>query len=83
MAKGTAGALDRLRTLCLSYPETSEASSWGRPHFRAGKKTFLAFEQVGGRPSIALRLPPSEIERLLTVLRHSLRARPVGQHVGR
>jgi len=30
--------LTRLRALCLAYPETSEASSWGHPNFKAGKK---------------------------------------------
>jgi predicted DNA-binding protein (MmcQ/YjbR family) len=58
--------IDRLRALCLAYPATSEATSWGHPNFRAGKKTFVAFERVKGRPSIAFRLLPSDAERLLT-----------------
>ena len=32
------GILQRLRLLCLSFPETSERSSWGHPNFRAGRK---------------------------------------------
>ncbi len=55
----------RLRALCLALPETSERASWGHPNFRAGKKTFAAFEIVGGRPSIAFRLPPGEVEQLV------------------
>ena len=58
-------AIDRLRTLCLAYPETSETASWGHPNFRAGKKTFVAFEPIKGRPSIAFRLTSTEVERLL------------------
>ena len=58
--------LDKLRALCLSYPETSETASWRHPNFKAGKKTFVAFEQVKGRPSIAFRLDPQDVERLLT-----------------
>lgn len=58
--------LDRLRTICLSYPETSETASWGHPNFKAGKKVFVAFEQVEGRPSIAFRLAQRDVERLLT-----------------
>src|SRR5260221_9367422 len=54
----------RLRRLCLAFPETREASSWGHPNFRAGKKIFCAFEIFGGRPSIAFRLTPSEANRL-------------------
>ena len=56
--------LTRLRTLCLSLPETRERSSWGHPNFLAGKKTFVAFERVQGRPSIAFRLDQADIERL-------------------
>src|SRR5687768_15646897 len=57
--------LRRLRSLCLSLPETREVSSWGHPNFKAGKKTFVAFERVKGRPSIAFRLEPDEVDRLL------------------
>jgi predicted DNA-binding protein (MmcQ/YjbR family) len=62
----TTRTLDRLRALCLAYPETSETSSWGHPNFKAGKKVFVAFEQVNGRASIAFRLPPQQIDRLLS-----------------
>jgi predicted DNA-binding protein (MmcQ/YjbR family) len=57
--------LARLRALCLSLPETSETASWGHPNFKAGKKTFVAFERVKGRASMAFRLEPDEVERLL------------------
>ena len=65
MAKKGRTILDRLRTLCLSYPEASEAPSWGHPNFKAGKKVFVAFEQIKGRPSIAFRLEPDDVDRLL------------------
>jgi len=57
--------LHKLRALCLALPETSEASSWGHPNFKAGSKTFVAFERVKGRASIAFRLEPPDVERLL------------------
>lgn len=57
--------LYRLRALCLALPETSERSSWGHPNFKAGSKTFVAFEPVQSRASIAFRLQPAEVERLL------------------
>jgi predicted DNA-binding protein (MmcQ/YjbR family) len=57
--------LTRLRALCLALPETSERESWGHPNFRAGKKTFVAFERVKGRASIAFRLHPDDVNRLL------------------
>jgi predicted DNA-binding protein (MmcQ/YjbR family) len=60
-----AGApIENLRTLCLSLPGTSERASWGHPNFLAGKKTFVTFELVHGRPSIAFRLTHADIERL-------------------
>ena len=62
----TGHVVNRLRELCLAFPETSERASWGHPNFRAGKRTFAAFEVVSKRPSIALRLEPSAVESLLT-----------------
>jgi predicted DNA-binding protein (MmcQ/YjbR family) len=66
VAKKTELALEKLRALCLAYPAASETASWGHPNFKAGKKTFVAYEPIKGRPSIAFRLAPSDIERLLT-----------------
>ena len=57
--------LARLRSLCLALPETTETGSWGHPNFKAGMKTYVAFERVKGRASIAFRLEPDEVERLL------------------
>ena len=54
-----------VRALCLSFPEASEVSAWGHPNFRVRRKAFVAFEQVQQRPSIAFRLDPFEVERLL------------------
>ena len=56
--------LVRVRKLCLSLPETSEAASWGHPNFRAGKRTFVTFEQVDGKDVVAFRLHPFEVEEL-------------------
>lgn len=60
-----AAALTRLRRICLAFPEVTETASWGHPNFRAGKKVFVAYEMVKGRPSIAFRLNPTDIELLL------------------
>ena len=40
IVKFTGKAVQKLRALCLSFPETSERSSRGHPNFRAGKRTF-------------------------------------------
>jgi predicted DNA-binding protein (MmcQ/YjbR family) len=57
--------LARLRELCLSLPETTETAAWGHPNFRANRKTFAAYEIVRGRPSIAFRLNPTDVDLLL------------------
>ncbi len=33
--------VDRIRAICLGYPEAVEKQSFGRPTFRAGKKVFV------------------------------------------
>ena len=77
MVRKVTETIDRLRALCLAYPETSETASWGHPNFKAGKKTFVAFEHVKGRPSIAFRLPGASVERLL--MRRQFFATPYGR----
>ena len=67
----------RLRRLCLALPETHESASWGHPNFRAGRKTFCAFEMIKGRPSITFRLSPGDVVR--TLRRQSFFATPYGR----
>ena len=50
----------RVRTLCLSFPEASEVSTWGHPSFKVRRKAFVAFEHVKHRPSIAFRAAPAD-----------------------
>lgn len=57
--------LARFREYCLSLPETSEVNSWGHPNFRAGNRTFAAFEWIKGRPSVAIRLGAAEAAAFL------------------
>jgi predicted DNA-binding protein (MmcQ/YjbR family) len=56
-------ALARIRALCLSLPETSEAGSWGHPNFRAGRRTFVTYEWLKSGATIAFRLNPVEVTR--------------------
>ena len=53
--------LTRVRSLCLSLPETTETGSWGHPNFRAGRRTFVTYEWIQKRPSIAFRLNPADV----------------------
>ena len=36
----TAKVLARVRSICLSLPDTVETMTWGKPHFRVGDKIF-------------------------------------------
>ena len=56
---------ERVRKICMTYPEATEKSSWGHPSFRAGSKTFVTLEIWEGRPSIALRLEAEQVQELL------------------
>jgi predicted DNA-binding protein (MmcQ/YjbR family) len=67
----------RTRKLCLALPGTTEIAAWGHPTFRAGRKTFCAFEIIRGRPSIAFRLTPPHVDRVLT--RRDAFATPYGR----
>lgn len=58
-------AVERVRRLCLALPEAHEALAWGHPVFKAGTKTFAAIELVKGRPSVAFRLEPTDVDLLL------------------
>ena len=69
--------LQQVRKRCLSLPESSEVDSWGHPNFRAGKRTFVTFESIKGRPSIAFRLNPTDVDLLLR--RKAFFATPYGQ----
>jgi predicted DNA-binding protein (MmcQ/YjbR family) len=65
MQKPADNPLERLRSLCLAFPETVEIEAWGHPNFRAGKRTFAAFEWWRGRPGIAVRVDPFDQADLL------------------
>jgi predicted DNA-binding protein (MmcQ/YjbR family) len=76
-AKMSRPIVEKLRRLCLAFPETSESSSWGHPNFRAGKRTFATFEIISGRPSIAFRLDGRDVNPLL--LKKNYFTTPYGQ----
>jgi predicted DNA-binding protein (MmcQ/YjbR family) len=50
--------LDRLRKICLQWPESAEAIKWGHPTFVAGKKLFAAFGEHNDRLVVGFWLPP-------------------------
>ena len=55
---------EKVRKLCLSFPDSSEKKSWGHPNFLAGKKTFVTFERWEGRLSIAFLVENAETAKV-------------------
>lgn len=49
--------LDRLRALCLAYPEAVEAGGVGNPSFKVRDKIFAMQHGVAGRPSLWCKAP--------------------------
>lgn len=46
-AQSSRNAVERLRTICLSLPETSEVEAWGEPTFRVKGKIFAMHASSG------------------------------------
>lgn len=57
--------LQRLRELCLVFPEAVEVRAWGRPTFRAGKKIFATAGSSMDRPHSVVFKPDPEERRAL------------------
>jgi predicted DNA-binding protein (MmcQ/YjbR family) len=54
----------KVRALCLSLPNTTEASAWGHPNFRTKKRMYVALESHEGRPTVAMRLGADHVNEL-------------------
>lgn len=63
-----ARTLQRVRKLCLAFPETSEKLAWGHPTFRVRDKIFAtigAYADDGYKVTMTTKPPPGEQEALL------------------
>lgn len=53
--------VERMRAICLRFPEAVEVQAWGRPSFRAGKKIFALAGSGLARPySLVFKPDPDE-----------------------
>lgn len=52
----TADPAERVRSICLTLPETSEKIAWGAPTFRVKKKLFAMYDDHHSKGRIALWL---------------------------
>ena len=57
----------KVREICLSFPDTKETMTWGKPHFRVGEKIFAGFEEENGKPTIGFKL---EMEHAAEAIKH-------------
>jgi predicted DNA-binding protein (MmcQ/YjbR family) len=57
--------LDRLRGICLRWPEVKETVMWGHPTFEAGKKMFAVLDRYQGQSCIAFRTSPEKLPAVL------------------
>ncbi len=55
--------VERVREICMRYPDAVEIPAWGRPTFRAGKKMFVVVSSSMDRPLTIVFKPGAE-ERL-------------------
>ena len=61
----TAYPLDRLRALCLRFPEAVEAGGVGNPSFKVRDRIFAMQHGMEGRPSFWMKAPPGAQEILV------------------
>lgn len=57
--------LERVRTICLSFPNTKETPTWGKPHFRVGEKIFAGFDDGTGTPVVGCKLEMDHAAKLV------------------
>ncbi len=55
-----AKVLERLRAICLAYPEAIEVEQFGHPWFKAGKRPFVVFGHQQADPQIAFATPKTD-----------------------
>jgi predicted DNA-binding protein (MmcQ/YjbR family) len=54
----TAAITNRLRKICLAFPEAEEKAAWGDPTFRVKDKIFAMEKRGDGRLSVWFKAPP-------------------------
>lgn len=78
---GMTQAIDRLRALCVRFPEATEAGGVGDPSFKVHGKIFAMQHRHEGRPSFWFKAAPGLQELLVgAVPERFFRPPYVGQH---
>lgn len=71
--------IEKLRKICLAFPDTSETDTWGHPNFRVGSRIFCAFEEWKGEPSLAVKVG-KEVQDVFLADPRFYKTPYVGQH---
>ena len=87
MAKGTAPVLDRLRAICLAFPEVTERPSHGAPTwFVRGRSTFVTLWEHGhhdnGFAHLWCAAPPGAQQELIAAEPETIFRPPYVGHRG-
>jgi predicted DNA-binding protein (MmcQ/YjbR family) len=61
----TAAITNRLRKICLAFPEAEEKEAWGDPTFRVKDKIFAMEKRGDGRASVWFKAPPGSQQVLI------------------
>jgi len=64
MAEGTS-ALEKMRQICLSLPNTSEGSHFGQRAFKVGKKMFATCGDRRGEWEVVVQLTPAHARSIV------------------
>jgi hypothetical protein len=64
LRKRAATVVKKLEALCLALPETSRATQFGAPVWKAGKKTFCSTHHRQGRLQLSFRVGPERQQAL-------------------
>ena len=60
-----AAITNRLRKICLAFPEAQEKEAWGDPTFRVKDKIFAMEKRGDGRVSVWFKAPPGSQQVLI------------------
>ena len=72
-------ALEKVKEICLTLPDTKLTMTWGKPHFRVGEKIFCGYGEEGGWAALGFKLEKAHAAKVLKDPRFRI-APYVGKH---
>ena len=77
--KGVRAHEERLRKICMAYPEVVEAIQFGSPWWKAGKRSFCIYGTEDGRSAVSFNLHRDDQAALVEDPRFE-KSHYIGQH---